>query len=131
MNLASKPKCRTSRTYSINGSLNPSAKSVIQDFLKPALVELAVLIYTVCGAGIGTSVILKSNVEKVLRTLDLEATVKAVSLEEASAPDSPAQVLLVTPELKSHVSEIRSEVIPIDNIFDLAELNDKLAKALS
>lgn len=89
------------------------------------------LIYAVCGEGIGTSVILKSNVEKVLRSLELEATVKAVSLEEASAPDSPAQVLLVTPELRDHVSKIRSEVIPVDNIFDLAELGEKLTRALS
>lgn len=89
------------------------------------------LIYAVCGAGIGTSVLLKSNADKVLQSLDIEATVKAVSLEEAKHPDSLAQVLLVTPELIEAVSEIRSEVIPINNIFDLSELTEKLEKALS
>lgn len=89
------------------------------------------LIYAVCGAGIGTSVLLKSNTEKVLRTLGIEASVKAVSLDEAKHPDSLAQVLLVTPELVEAVSEIRSEVIAIHNIFDLAELNEKLGAALS
>ena len=89
------------------------------------------LIYAVCGAGIGTSVLLKSNAEKVLQNLDVEATVRAVSLEEAKSPESKAQVLLVTPELVDAVAEIRSEVIAINNIFDLSELSDKLSSALS
>ena len=89
------------------------------------------LIYAVCGAGIGTSVLLKSNADRVLSTLEIEATVKAVSIEDALNPESLAQVLLVTPELESHVSEIRSEIVVVKNIFDLAELTDKLSKALS
>ena len=95
------------------------------------MVELGVLIYAVCGAGIGTSVLLKSNADRVLSTLEIEATVKAVSIEDALNPDSLAQVLLVTPELESHVSEIRSEIVVVKNIFDLAELTEKLSKALS
>jgi ascorbate PTS system EIIB component len=90
-----------------------------------------VLIYAVCGAGIGTSVLLKSNADRVLSTLEIEATVKAVSIEDALSPESLAQVLLVTPELESHVSEIRSEIVVVKNIFDLAELTEKLSKALS
>ncbi len=89
------------------------------------------LIYAVCGAGIGTSVLLKSNADRVLSTLEIEATVKAVSIEDALNPESLAQVLLVTPELESHVSEIRSEIVVVKNIFDLAELTEKLSKALS
>ena len=89
------------------------------------------LIYAVCGAGIGTSVLLKSNADRVLSSLAIEATVRAVSIEDALNPDSLAQVLLVTPELESHVTEIRSEIVVVKNIFDLAELTEKLSKALS
>jgi len=95
------------------------------------LVDLAVLIYAVCGAGIGTSVLLKSNADRVLSDLDIEATVKAVSIEDAVNPDSLAQILLITPELESKVSEIRSEVVVVKNIFDLSELTQKLSQALS
>jgi ascorbate PTS system EIIB component len=95
------------------------------------LVYLAVLIYAVCGAGIGTSVLLKSNADRVLLDLGIEATVRAVSLEDAKDPNSLAQVLLITPELSAEVQDIRSEVIVIKNIFDLGELGDKLALALS
>jgi ascorbate PTS system EIIB component len=90
-----------------------------------------VIIYAVCGAGIGTSVLLKSNADRVLLDLGIEATVKAVSLEDAKDPNSLAQVLLITPELSAEVQDIRSEVIVIKNIFDLGELGDKLALALS
>ena len=88
------------------------------------------LIYAVCGAGIGSSVLLKSNADRVLANLGLDATVKAVSLDEALHPDSMAQVLLITPELEEKVGLIRSEVVVIGNIFDLAELTEKLTASL-
>ena len=89
------------------------------------------LIYAVCGAGIGTSVLLKSNADRALSDLGIEATVKAVDIEEAISPDSIAQILLITPELEAAVNQIRSEVVVVKNIFDLSELTQKLSKALS
>ncbi|MEY4944067.1 MAG: hypothetical protein RL384_11 [Actinomycetota bacterium] len=88
-------------------------------------------IYAVCGAGIGTSVLLKSNADRVLASLGIEADVQAVSVSEAMASESLAQVVLITPELKDQIQGIRSEVIPIENIFNLEELTQKLAAALS
>jgi len=88
-------------------------------------------IFAVCGAGIGTSVLLKSNADRVLLDLGIEAEVKAVSIADATAADSPAQIVLVTPELVEKLIDINSEVIPINNIFDLAELTQKLESALA
>jgi PTS system ascorbate-specific IIB component len=90
-----------------------------------------VKIYAVCGAGIGTSVLLKSNADRVLASLGIEADVQAVSVSDAMASESLAQVVLITPELKDQIQGIRSEVIPIENIFNLEELTQKLAAALS
>ena len=56
-------------------------------------------IYAVCGSGIGTSVLLKANAEKVLARLDFEAHVRATSLSEVVDAESPAQIVLTTPEL--------------------------------
>ena len=88
-------------------------------------------IYAVCGAGIGTSVLLKSNADRVLLDLGIEAEVSAVSISDALASDSPAQIVLVTPELVEKLSDVRSEVITINNIFDLGELSQKLESALA
>jgi PTS system ascorbate-specific IIB component len=87
-------------------------------------------IYAVCGAGIGTSVLLKSNADRVLSELGIEAEVQAVSIEQALAAESPAQIVLATEELVSKLDSIRSEVIPVKNIFDLAELTSKLEQSL-
>lgn len=87
-------------------------------------------IYAVCGAGIGTSVLLKSNADRVLASLGIEAEVQAVSISDALSSDSMAQIVLITPELQDQISGIRSEVIPIDNIFNLEELEQKLTAAL-
>jgi ascorbate PTS system EIIB component len=88
-------------------------------------------IFAVCGAGIGTSVLLKSNADRVLLDLGIEAEVKAVSIADAMAADSPAQIVLVTPELVEKLSDVKSEVIAINNIFDLAELTQKLESSLA
>jgi PTS system ascorbate-specific IIB component len=88
-------------------------------------------IYAVCGAGIGTSVLLKSNADRVLLDLGIEAEVSAVSISDAVAADSPAQIVLVTPELVEKLSDVKSEVITINNIFDLGELSQKLESALA
>ena len=88
-------------------------------------------IFAVCGAGIGTSVLLKSNADRVLQELGIEAEVKAVSINDAKAEDSPAQIVLVTPELVDQLTDVRSEVIAINNIFDLGELTQKLESALA
>ena len=92
---------------------------------------MVVKIYTVCGAGIGTSVLLKSNVDRVLQELGIEADVHAVSITDAMDENSTAQIVLATPELIEKLAGVKSEVIPVNNIFDLAELNQKLTAALS
>lgn len=87
-------------------------------------------IYAVCGAGIGTSVLLKSNIDRVLVDLGIEAEVQAVSVSQAMESDSPAQLVLITPELSEKITGIASEVVTIQNIFDLAELAQKLEHSL-
>lgn len=63
--------------------------------------------------------------------MGVEAEVQAVSIADAMSPESVAQIVLITPELQEQIYGIRSEVIPIDNIFNLEELEQKLTAALS
>ena len=84
------------------------------------------LIYTVCGAGIGTSVLLKANVDKVLSRLEVEAEVRAVTVDHVVSSEIEAQVVLATRDLAELLVGVASEVIVVQNIFDLAELEEKL-----
>jgi PTS system ascorbate-specific IIB component len=85
-----------------------------------------VLIYTVCGAGIGTSVLLKANVDKVLSRLEVEAEVRAVTVDRVVMGEIDAQVVIATEEIADLLVNLASEVVVVKNIFDLAELEEKL-----
>ncbi|MDE2591442.1 MAG: PTS sugar transporter subunit IIB [Actinomycetales bacterium] len=83
----------------------------------------------VCGMGIGTSVLLKMNAEKVLRTLDIEATVDATDLATAQARRD-AQIILTTPDLVDKLQGLPAEIIAIEHFFDLEEITQKLERSL-
>ena len=87
-------------------------------------------IIAVCGMGIGTSVLLKINAEKVLKMLDIEATVEAADMSTARKASFDAQIILTTPELVESLRGVNAEIISIDHFFDLEELTAKLSKAL-
>jgi PTS system ascorbate-specific IIB component len=89
-----------------------------------------VKIIAVCGMGIGTSVLLKLNAEKVLKMLDLEATVDAADVATVRKVSFDAQIILTTPDLVDQLQGLPAEIISIEHVFDLEELSTKLSKAL-
>ena len=87
-------------------------------------------IVAICGAGIGTSGILKVNAERVLQRLGIKATVVACDLESLSAEAEDAQVILTSPEFVEAIGMTSADVIVVQNYFDTAELTEKLEKSL-
>lgn len=87
-------------------------------------------IVTICGAGIGSSGILKVNAERVLRKLDIEATVVAADIGSVKDVASDAQVILTSPEFVDAIGSTFADVIVVENYFDTAELTAKLEAAL-
>ncbi|MEO0027670.1 MAG: hypothetical protein RLZZ258_862 [Actinomycetota bacterium] len=86
-------------------------------------------IIAVCGMGIGTSVLLKMNAEKVLRQMGIDATVEATDMKTARE-SRDAQVILTTPDLAGLLTGLPSEIITIEHFFDLEEITNKLSKSL-
>jgi len=89
-----------------------------------------VKIVTICGAGIGSSGILKVNAERVLRKLGIEANVVAADLESVAAVAADAQVILTSAEFVDAIGKTYSDVIVVENYFDTEELTRKLREAL-
>ena len=87
-------------------------------------------IVTICGAGIGSSGILRVNAERVLRKLRIEATVVAADVDSIAEVSADAQVILTSAEFVDVIGKTFAEVIVIENYFDTAELTDKLEAAL-
>ena len=87
-------------------------------------------IVAICGAGIGTSGILKVNAERVLHRLGIEATVVACDLDSLAAESHDAQVILTGPEFLTAIGRTFADVVVVENYFDTQQLSDKLQKAL-
>ena len=87
-------------------------------------------IVTICGAGIGSSGILKVNAERVLKKLDINASVVAVDLASLAEVASDAQVILTSAEFVEAIGKTWADVIVIENYFDTEELTRKLEAAL-
>ena len=87
-------------------------------------------IVTICGAGVGTSGILKVNAERVLARLGLEATVVATDLSRVGIEADDAQVILTSPEFVEAIGPTYADVVVVENYFDTQELEAKLARAL-
>jgi PTS system ascorbate-specific IIB component len=89
-----------------------------------------VKIVTICGAGIGTSGILKVNAERVLQRLGLSATVVAADLASVGQVAADAQVILTSAEFVDAIGVTRADVVVIENYFDADELTTKLEAAI-
>ncbi|MET1043578.1 MAG: PTS sugar transporter subunit IIB [Microbacteriaceae bacterium] len=88
-------------------------------------------IVAICGAGIGTSGILKINAERVLKKLEIDAHVTAADLATLAVVAGDAQVILTGPEFVDKIGKTYADVIVIENYFDTAELTAKLGAALA
>jgi len=62
----------------------------------------------------------------VLSRLEVEAEVRAVTVDYVVTGQIEAQVVIATQEVADLLTGVASEVIVVKNIFDLAELEEKL-----
>jgi ascorbate PTS system EIIB component len=89
-----------------------------------------VKIVTICGAGIGSSGILKVNAEKALRSLGLDADVVAADIDSVRAVADDANVILTSEEFVDAIGRTFAEVIVIRNHFDQGEITAAVERAL-
>jgi PTS system ascorbate-specific IIB component len=91
---------------------------------------MAVKILTVCGAGVGTSEILRVTAQRALQRLGIEAEVQATDSVHVHDLAEDAQVILATADTVTAIGRTYAQVIVIEHILDLAEVEAKLADAL-
>jgi PTS system ascorbate-specific IIB component len=89
-----------------------------------------VKIVTICGAGLGSSGILKVNAERVLARLEIEADVVAADVASVREVADDAQVILTSAEFVDAIGPTFADVVVIVNHFDQQELTEKLERAL-
>ncbi|HEV7951705.1 MAG TPA: PTS sugar transporter subunit IIB [Glaciihabitans sp.] len=87
-------------------------------------------IVAICGAGIGSSAILKVNAERVLARLGIEADVTAADIKSVQTAAADAQVILTSAEFVPAIGKTYADVVIIENYFDADELTRKLEISL-
>jgi len=87
-------------------------------------------IVALCGAGIGTSEILRVNAVRALDRLGLDAEVTASDVANVAVAAAGAQVILTSPELVASIGRTNADIVVIENFFDLDEIAAKLESAI-
>jgi ascorbate PTS system EIIB component len=86
-------------------------------------------ILCVCGLGQGTSLILRMNVESVLRDLGISADVEHTDVSSASSlsPD----YIVTNNELAQTLAGTNAKIIIVNNYFDVNEIKSALQEHLA
>ena len=84
------------------------------------------LINAVCGNGLGSSLILKINIDKVLKELGKSADVE--TLDIASVTSSNADLFITTSQFKKNFEDVNKEIIYVNNVTDKDMIKEELIK---
>ena len=83
---------------------------------------------TVCGMGLGTSMMLAMQIRKIFTERKIDAKVEPVDLGSFKA--QPADVVVTTTAMGDQVSGTRAKVVLIDNLVDRAHVEERVLKAI-
>lgn len=81
-------------------------------------------ILTVCGMGNGSSLILKINVDEILKSLNMKATVENVDV--ASFKSIPANMIFGTKDLRQSLKDASIPVYLVDTVLDKTKIKEAL-----
>jgi PTS system ascorbate-specific IIB component len=87
-------------------------------------------ILTVCGMGVGSSLLLLMNVQKALKQLGVRADVEQSDIGLARSASGSYDLIVTTSELAQLLVGVKPPVITITNFISMKEMVDKLEAAL-
>lgn len=88
-------------------------------------------IIAVCGMGIGTSVLLKMNIDQALENLGIEGDVEAADISSARGAAASADLVMTSSELVDQLGDVDTPIVVVDNFVDQAEVQQKLQEELN
>ena len=84
-------------------------------------------IITVCGLGVGSSLILKMTVDSAMNALGIEADIEHWDMGTVSS--KPCDFIVTTTQFKKELSQYNN-VVYVDNIVDVEESKTKIKEYL-
>ncbi|WP_422445673.1 PTS sugar transporter subunit IIB [Thermoanaerobacterium sp. DL9XJH110] len=86
-------------------------------------------IVTICGMGLGTSLMLKMYIEQVLRKRGQKAEISNIDL--GSIKSANADLIIAPKEMMSQIKDVTVDKIFINNLINKKELEEKLEDYLN
>ena len=87
-------------------------------------------ILAVCGMGIGTSMLLKMQIDKALKTLDTIADVELADISTARGLAVSADLIVTSNELVDRIGDVTAPIVAVANFMDLNTLTENIRSAL-
>lgn len=88
-------------------------------------------IIAACGAGMGTSMIIKLKVEKICKSLGKDASVEAMSMGQAKGLVNSADVIICSTHLMdSFDSSKKAKIVGVKNLMDENEIKSALESVI-
>ncbi|HET7615650.1 MAG TPA: PTS sugar transporter subunit IIB [Bacillales bacterium] len=81
-------------------------------------------ILAVCGMGFGSSMVLRTTIEKVLRDSGVKATVSTSDI--SSAKSEAADLIVTSKEFSNLLTDMKVPIVTVKNYVDPGEMKDKL-----
>lgn len=85
-------------------------------------------ILTVCGAGVGSSLMLKIYVQQILDQEGISAQVDSTDI--GSVSDIGVDIIITTTDLARTLRNTKAKVIALDNLTDKQQIREKLLSVL-
>ncbi|MBU5675834.1 PTS sugar transporter subunit IIB [Alkaliphilus sp. MSJ-5] len=85
-------------------------------------------IFTVCGAGVGSSMMLKVFTQQILTKENIEAKVDATDI--GSLDPNGADIIVTTSDFANVIRNTTAQIIRIDNLTDKEYLKEQLLEAI-
>jgi PTS system ascorbate-specific IIB component len=87
-------------------------------------------ILAICGMGLGSSMILKITLEKVIRKLGIDATVDVTDITVGRGQADTVDIVVTSEELAERIGGVKAQIITVKDYFDVQEMTEKLQKAI-
>lgn len=88
-------------------------------------------ILAVCGMGVGTSMILKMQIQKALNELNINADIDIADISTARGLAMSADLIVTSKDLAERMGDVKPPILIVSNFMDLKSMIDGIDKILN
>ena len=88
-------------------------------------------ILAVCGMGVGTSMLLKMQLDKAIKALEISADVDIADISTARGLAVNADVVVTSNELVDRIGDVKAPIVSVANFMDLDGITQGVRAALN